>query len=123
MEPEALPLAQMVAPFDPAPDVTDLDTARRLVTYLRNEIAHIMQDAYPVDGEHTVVLDADHERMVQVLYRQRKLVPEQEDDVYDEEYEFDAVFLDLVYGAIEIAWDLAREVPQGRQKRQVIPSA
>jgi hypothetical protein len=85
------------------------------------------EEAEPVDGEHTVFLDSEHQRMVQILYERRKLVYEQEDDAYHEEYEFDDVFTDFVEGYLDVAWDMAHDEEQDkrlgpRRRRRITPS-
>lgn len=112
-------LAEAVAEYEPAPDVDDLDTARRLITCLREDITRIIEESEPVYGEHTIFLDGEHQRMVEILYEKRKLAYEQEDDAYHEEYEFHDVFTDFVQGYIDVAWDTAQleaEDPQAVRK-------
>lgn len=101
--------AKAVARFTPAEDVDDLDTARRLITALREKYAQIAQmvDRDPTEGDHTVFLDPEHERKLVLLYEQRKLIVEQEDDAYNEEYEFDDVFEDFIQAQIDLTWDIA----------------
>ncbi len=101
-------LPQSVAKYEPANDVDDLDTARRLITALREKIAQMAEESESAIGEHVVFLDDEHDRKVQLLYDQRKLAYEQEDDVYHEEYDFTEVFEDFVNGAIDLAWDMAQ---------------
>ncbi len=101
-------LAHSVARYAPAEDVNDLDTALRLVTCLREKITQMAGEAEPASGEHAVFLDDEHQRKVELLYDRRKLTYEQEDDLYNEEYEFNEVFEDFVSSAIDLAWDMAQ---------------
>jgi hypothetical protein len=48
---ETRTLPDAIAHYAPAEDVTDLDTARRLISALREQIAHLADEAEPVDGE------------------------------------------------------------------------
>lgn len=102
-------LAEIVAEYAPAQGIDDIDTALRLITCLRQKMKEMGEEAQPVDGEYTVFLDEEHDRMLQRLYNLRKLAPEQENDAYNEEYEFDEVFTDFVQGSIDLAWDMAKD--------------
>ena len=44
-------LAEAVACYAAAEDVTDLDRARRLITALREQLAQMADEAEPVDSE------------------------------------------------------------------------
>lgn len=109
---EEITLARAVARFEPAEDVTDLDTARRLVTALREQAERAAEESMPGEGEYTIFLDDEHARMVEILYENNALsLGRDEDDPYwldppDLEPE---AFSDFVQGCLDIAWDMAHD--------------
>jgi len=111
MSDEPIDIARAVARFAPAEDVTDLDMARRMITALRQQIEHMVEEAEPVDGEWTAFLDAEHDRMLQLLYEKQRLFTWREpgDSYWVDPPELVEAFTEFVEGFLDIAWDMARD--------------
>lgn len=91
---------------DPAPDVTDLWTAKHIIAGLRREIAAQHAGAGPGPNQYWVSLtDADAGR-VRWLYEQRRLCAEQR---ADPGFEFFDAFLEFISESIDWAYGLAVE--------------
>jgi hypothetical protein len=123
---------KVIAKCPPAEDVTDLDTARRYITGLRKMITQMATEAELLAsaGGYWIDLDNEHDHMAHILYEQRKLAYEQENDAYAEDAEFEEVLLDFIQGYIDVAWDMAQdeqqtEKPMGwrNRNRRMTPSA
>lgn len=105
-------LADAVAKYDPAEDVTDLDTARRLITALREQAIRAAEESMQGDGEYTIFLDEEHTRMLEHLYEFGMLsLGYDEDDPYwldppDLEPEALSHFVEE---CLDIAWDMAHD--------------
>lgn len=87
---------------DPAPDVTDLATAKRLIAELRAEVERLVEEAETLEGEHVVFLSPEQVDKAEWLYKARKLIPDQ-----DAEIEYEEAFEMFVEGAIDIFFDMA----------------
>jgi hypothetical protein len=120
-------LAEAVARYAPAEDVTDLDTARRLITALREKIARMADEAKPVDGEWTAFLDEEHDRMLHVLYDAKRLIGRPDDPYWADPPELVEAFTNFVQDWLDVAWDTARDDQEAerepRPRRSLTPSA
>ena len=120
-------LAEAVARFAPAEDVTDLDTARRLISALRDKIARMAEEAEPTDGEWTAFLDAEHDRMFRVLYDTKRLIGRPDDPYWLDPPELVEAFTDFVQDWLDVAWDMAHDdqaaEQEPRPRRSITPSA
>jgi hypothetical protein len=120
-------LAEAVARYAPAEDVTDLDTARRLITALREKIARMAEEAEPIVGEWTAFLDEEHDRKLQLLYETKRLIGDPQSRYWLDPPELAEAFTDFVEGWLDIAWDVARDDQElGRAsgpRRSITPSA
>ena len=106
-------LAQIVAPWAPALDVTDLDTAQRLVTLLRAKIVQLGKAAEPSDGEYVVYLDSAHHKKLGELYERKHFffVPDGMSGTryWDDAPDLDTAFTAFVESAITVAWEMDQE--------------
>lgn len=117
-------LAHAVAMFEPAEDVTDLDTARRLITCLRQKVSQIAAEAEPIEGEFGVFLGPDHERILHVLYDKHHLFPFDPDDSYWlDPPDLDEAFTDFIQAWLDVAWDMARDDADDPAPGKVVRSA
>jgi hypothetical protein len=124
---ETRTLADAVAQYAPAEDVTDLDTARRLITALREQLAQMVDEAEPVDGEWTAFLDEEHDRMLHVLYDAKRLIDKPDDPYWADPPELIEAFTDFVQDWLDVAWDMAHDDQTAEQpirpRRSITPSA
>jgi hypothetical protein len=120
-------LAEVVARYAPVEDVTDLDTARRLINALREQIAHLADEAEPVDGEWIAFLDDEHDRMLHALYDTKRLIGKPDDPDWRDPPELVVAFTDFVQDWLDVAWDMARDDHEDdqpiRPRRSITPSA
>jgi hypothetical protein len=93
-----------------ATDVTDLHDAQRLIAELHRQVAHLQtlvvdleEQSHPVAGEFTAFLDSKHTDMLELLYQQRKLFDDQ-----DEEWDQIEAFSEFVTGWLDVQWDSVR---------------
>jgi hypothetical protein len=103
-----------------AEDVTDLRTAQRIIAQLRSDIIRLVDEGTPNDGEYWVSLDAEHARILRVLFEKDKLVYDQDADL-----DIDEVFEQFVEDALDARWDMARTEEKGMRRllRRITPSA
>jgi hypothetical protein len=127
MSSKSRPLVDAVAQYAPADDVTDLDTARRLITALRKKIERMGEAAEPIDGEWTAFLDEEHDRMLQVLYDTKRLVGDPDDPYWLDPPELVEAFTDFVEEWLDVAWGMAHNAQEAEQelrpRRSITPSA
>jgi hypothetical protein len=126
MDDEIVTLAEVVATYPPAEDVTELETARRLITFLRTLITQMNDNAEPVDGEWTAFLDEEHDRMLQVLYDKKRLVGNPDAPYWRDPPALVEAFTDFVQDWLDVAWDMAHDEQEAehesRLRRSITPS-
>lgn len=89
---------------DPAPDVSDLATAKRYIGMLRQRLAQAAEEAEPVANEIAVFLSDEDAQKAEWLFERRKLCYAQQDDP---ELEFFDAFQEFVSEAMDVAYDMA----------------
>jgi len=89
---------------DPAPDVSDLATAKRYIAMLRERLAHAAEEAEPLANEIAVFLSDEDAQKAEWLFERRKLCYAQRDDP---ELEFFDAFQEFVSEAMDVAYDMA----------------
>ncbi|GAB4428911.1 MAG: hypothetical protein OHK0015_12240 [Chloroflexi bacterium OHK40] len=89
---------------EPAPDVTDLATAKRIIAELRARLVRAAEEAEPLANEIAVFLSPEDVGKAEWLFAQRKLCYAQRDDP---ELEFFDAFQEFVSEAMDVAYDLA----------------
>jgi hypothetical protein len=89
---------------EPAPDVTDLATAKRIIAELRARLVRAAEEAEPLSNELAVFLSPEDLGKAEWLFEQRKLCYAQRDNP---ELEFFDAFQEFVSEAMDIAYDLA----------------
>jgi hypothetical protein len=91
---------------DPAPDVIDLVTAKRIIAELRARLVHAAEDAEPLENEIAVFLSSEDMEIAGWLFEQRKLCDAQRSDP---ELEFFDAFQEFVSDWIGVAYDMAAD--------------
>lgn len=109
MDEELKTLAQSVARFEPAEDVADLDTARRLITALRERCDRLAAELEPDEspGVWTAFLDDEHDTMLVRLYDKQRLIGEPSDPYWLDPPDLIQAFGDFVHVSLDVAWDMA----------------
>lgn len=112
MEEEIRTLVQAVEAFEPAQDVTDLDTARRLITALREQIAQTAEEHEFSDDEYHLFLGSEYDRMLRLLHQHHWLLGDPSDGRWmyadKDEVELEEAFEMFVKDSLEVAWDTAQ---------------
>jgi hypothetical protein len=100
-------LAELAAHFDPVdmPDITDLDTALRVINALCWQAERLKEPQPPIAGEYRIHLTPEHNKMLQELHANKRLAFEPEGESLDI---LDA-FRELIEWAIEVEWDAWRK--------------
>lgn len=91
---------------DPAPDVTDLATAKRMIAELRARLVRAAEEAEPLSNEIAVFLSPEDAGKAEWLFEQRKLCYAQRDDP---ELEFFDAFQEFVSDWMSVAYDMAAD--------------
>ncbi len=86
-----------------AEDVTDLREAQRIIAYLRNRVAELVDEQTPLRGEFTAFLSDEDTDRLETLFRLGKLVYEQDPDM-----EFEDAFSQFVSEYLDMQWDLSQ---------------
>lgn len=97
---------------EPAPDVTDLATAKRYIAMLRERLAHAAEEAEPLANEIAVFLSDEDAQKAEWLFEQRKLCYAQRDDP---ELEFFDAFQEFVSEAMDVAYDMYQTIRAATQ--------
>lgn len=106
-------LADLVAKYELASEVHDLDTARRFITGLTQIIRQMMMAAEEESttapkGRYVVTLDDEHEHKLQILYNTQRLgIREPTDPYWDDVSCIEEAMENFVHGALDIDWDAA----------------
>lgn len=109
-------MKDIVAEYEPATDVNDMDTALRLITALRAMSKRAAEENQPIEGEYTAFLDAKCEEKLIQLYDEHNYM-----FGYSETYWLDPpdlvdAFEDFVKHAIEVHWDMHRDEKEAEEK-------
>ena len=91
---------------DPAPDVTDLATAKRIIAELRARLVRPAEEAEPLENEIAVFLSPEDKQIAGWLFEQRKLCDAQPSDP---ELEFFDAFQEFVSDWMGVAYDMATD--------------
>jgi hypothetical protein len=91
---------------DPAPDVTDLATAKRFIAELRARLVGAAEEAEPLENEIAVFLSPEDMQIARWLFEQRKLCAAQ---CSDPELEFFDAFQEFVSDWMGVAYDMAAD--------------
>jgi hypothetical protein len=91
---------------DPAPDVSDLATAKRIIAELRERLVRVAEEAEPLANEIAVFLSPEDMGTARWLFEQRRLCDAQRSDP---ELEFFDAFQEFVSEWMEVAYDMAAD--------------
>lgn len=117
-------LAKLLLYNTPVDDVTDLAEAQRMLGALREYITKMSNDANSNDGWY-ISLDDEHERMLDILYKQGKLNTYHGDEThgfpelaYEYYGEIDEALSQFVEDALDLQWDTVKDddVPPGTKR-------
>lgn len=103
---------------EPAPDVTDLATAKRHIAMLRKLLAQAAEEAEPLENEIAVFLNPEDMEIARWLFEQRKLCDAQRSDP---ELEFFDAFQEFVSDWMGVAYDMASTRSQWQTQHPSAP--